>query len=137
MKGLLVACVSLLMLFSVSALAEPLAPHEPWNKSYVKKTGLTEKEIDAKVNKTIPTQEDVGVPVYPGAYYHQSSLGVEQELISVVLSSRDEPEKVRAWYKENYSGDKKITVKSFTLYEWQTQMLDIGDMKTEIWIDLD
>jgi len=137
MKGLLIACVSLLMLFSVSALAEPFAPHEPWNKSFVKKTGLTEKELDAKVNKHIPTKEDVDVPVYPGAYYHASYRGLEQELISVALASRDEPEKVRAWYKENYSGDKKIEIKPFIVYETQAQIADIGDLKTKISITLD
>jgi hypothetical protein len=43
---------------------------------------------------------------------------------------------VRAWYTEKYSGKNKVEIKPFIFYEWMTQMMDIGDMKTEIWISI-
>ncbi|MFQ5639984.1 MAG: hypothetical protein ACE5IR_18545 [bacterium] len=132
--------MTIVLLFGVSggglALAEPIAPPVPFTKAYLAKTGKTQKQLDAARIKRVPAKEVVGVPAYPGSYFYQSNHGFEKELISVVLCSQDEPEKVRAWYKANYSGNKKIEIKPFTVYEWQAQIMDIGDMKSEIWIDI-
>ena len=117
-------------------LAEPVAPPIPWSKAYLNKTGKTAEELNAKVVKRIPAKEDVKAPVYPGAFYYQSNNGIGDKLISVVLVSRDEPGKVRAWYKEHSSSRSNIKVEPFTLYEWMTKMMDIGDMKSEIWISV-
>ena len=123
-------------MFPLFAMAKPIAPPVPYTKDFVKKSGKSEKELIDATIKRMPRKEEVGVPTYPGAYYCQSNESEGGTLMSVVLVARDDPEKVRAWYKEKYSGKSKVEIKPFTFYEWMTQMMDIGDMKSEIWISI-
>ncbi len=109
----------------------------PWSKSYLEKTGKTPEELNARFKGKIPDKDEVGVPVYPGSFYYQANMRENGTFMSIVLVSGDEPEKVSAWYKEHYSGNRKVTIRPFTLYEWMLQMMDLKGMKTEIWIALE
>ena len=131
-----IGIICLMLIFPLSAMAEPIAPPVPYTKDFVKKSGKSEKELTDAVIKRMPSKEEVGVPAYPGAYYYQSNESEGGKLMSVVLIAKDGPEKVRAWYKEKYSGKNKVEIKPFTFYEWMAQMMDMGDMKTEIWISI-
>jgi hypothetical protein len=132
----MIGIICLLLLFPLSAMAKPIAPPVPYTKDFVKKSGKSEKELIDAAIKRMPRKEEVDVPAYPGAYYYQSNESEGGKLMSVVLVARDAPEKVRAWYKEKYSGKNKVEIKPFTFYEWMAQMMDMGDMKTEIWISI-
>jgi len=132
----MIGIICLMLLFPLSVMAKPVALPIPYTKDFVKKSGKSEKELTDAAIKRMPSKEEVGVPAYPGAYYYQSNENEEGKLMSIVLVSRDGPEKVRAWYKEKYSGKNKVEIKPFTIYEWMTQMMDIADMKTEIWISI-
>ncbi|MDX8408182.1 MAG: hypothetical protein R8L58_07345 [Mariprofundaceae bacterium] len=129
----------LMLLTSWNAMAEAIAPSVPYSASYLQKTGKSADELNAKLyaKNPIPTKEEVKVPAYPGSFYYQSNSGMDGELLSVVLVSKDDPDTVRAWYKKNYSGTRKVSVKPFTLYEWMLQLKDLKGMKAEIWIDMD
>ncbi len=115
-------------------MAAPIAPSVPYSASFLQKTGKTAAELNTQ--KIIPDEEEVGVPAYPDSYFYQANTGIEDRLLSVVLVSHDTPEMVSTWYKENYSGSNKIKVIPFTYYEWMGQMMDIADMKSEIWISI-
>jgi len=86
------------MIWTVSAFAEPVAPLLPYNemgKQMLAAQGKTRKDAV----KDVPTKAEVGLPVYPGSYVGTAgkSNGV---LSSVQLVAKDSPEKVIQWYKE-------------------------------------
>jgi len=134
-KVVIMLAVAIVFGMAGIAMAEPIAPGVPWAKSYLEKTGKTAEELNIRMKKTVPDRDEVGVPAYPGSFYYQSNSDSKGRLMSVVLVSTDDPETVRSWYGEHYSGSRKVTVKPFVLYEWMLQMMDLKDMKTEIWID--
>jgi len=133
-KIIVLTCSILFLLVGVALAAEPIAPPVPWNKDFLTANGKTAEEMNANTN--IPDKDEVGVAAYPESCFYQSNTGIGDKILSVVLVSRDDPETVRAWYKKNYTGNAKINVKPFTPYDWQAKMIDIHDMKSEVWISI-
>lgn len=95
--------VILMVVWAVSAAAEPIAPLAPLN-DYGKNAFAAKGKTEADVKKEIPSREAVGLPAPPGSYFGMSGKS-NGELISVQLISKDTPEKVIAWYRKQLGKD--------------------------------
>lgn len=83
------------------AVGNPVAPYPP--DSALTETGKLMKRMKQSGEEMkVPSKEEVGVPIYPGAYLSSTSSG--SGLPMVTLLSADPPEKVTAWYKDNLKG---------------------------------
>ena len=95
--------VALIVVWAVSAIAEPIAPLAPLN-DYGKQAIGSQGKTEADFKKETPSRELVGIPAYPGSHFGMSGKS-NGELSSVQLISKDSPEMVIAWYQENLGKD--------------------------------
>lgn len=93
----------LIVVWTVSALAEPIAPLATLSASG-KQIFEAEGTTEADMKKDVPPKELVGIPAYPGSLFVMAE-GDENELTMVQLISKDNPEKVIAWYKKQLGKD--------------------------------
>lgn len=97
-KGITTLTLVALLSWADFVFAEPVAPFLPYNaqgKQMLDAQGKTESDA----MKDIPTKAEVGFPIYPGSYMGTSAKS-NGELSSIQLVSKDNPEKVIAWYKK-------------------------------------
>ena len=88
----------LITIWTASAIAEPIAPLATLSASG-KLIFAAEGKTEADMKKNIPPKELVSIPAYPGSLFVLAE-GDENELTMVQLISKDNPEKVIAWYKK-------------------------------------
>ena len=95
-----------LLLFGMGsdASAEPVAPLSKYSKEGMKLIAQQNKTLK-DLEKEIPSQAQVGIPVYPGATF-ASTVGSEDGDLppTVNLIANDPPGKVKEWYRQNLSG---------------------------------
>ena len=89
------------VVLSVAATAEPIAPLAPLN-DFGKQAFAAEGKTEADMENDIPPKDLVGIPPYPDSYFG-SSMGDGDELNAVTLISKDSAEKVVAWYQKELS----------------------------------
>lgn len=99
----LTACVSFFFTISSTVYAEPVAPLSKYSKDGLKLIKQQNKSLE-DLKKEIPSQEKVGIPVYPNATYASSMDGGDSLPPSINLISSDPAEKVMKWYRENLEG---------------------------------
>ena len=90
--------VALIVVWAVSAIAEPIAPLATLT-DVGKQVFAAEGKTEADMKKDIPPKELVDIPAYPDSRFVMAE-GDENELTMVQLISKDSPEKVVAWYKK-------------------------------------
>ena len=106
MKGKIFTLTAVLVLgFVFSASAEPAAKLLPYN-SFGKQSLASQGKTEADALKDLPSKEEVGFPVYPGSYYGIAGES-DNVLISIQFVSKDEPEKIIAWYKKQLGSEWK------------------------------
>jgi len=102
-RSILLLITVLMLVWSVSAFAEPYAPLAPRN-AFGKQAMASKGQTMADVQKQLPTKEMVGIPAYPGSYFGSEGKS-NGELSTVQLIAKDSPDKVIAWYKKNLGKD--------------------------------
>lgn len=102
MRKIIILTVIMLMSWTILAVAEPIAPLLPYN-DMGKQMLTAQGKSTADALKDVPTKAAVDLPVYPGSYVGTSgsSNGV---LSSIQFVSKDNPEKIIAWYKKQLGG---------------------------------
>lgn len=94
----IVLTVAALMGWAALAFAEPVAPLLPYNDAGRQMLAAQGKTV-ADALKDVPTGDEVGLPVYPGSYMGTAGKS-DGAVSSVQLVSKDDAEKVIAWYKK-------------------------------------
>ena len=97
-KGITILTVVALLSWAAVAFAEPAAPLLPYNAQGKEMLAAQGKTVSDAL-KDVPTKAEVGLPIYPDSYMGTSAKS-NGELSSVQLASKDDPEKVIAWYKK-------------------------------------
>ena len=97
MKKMIFLLPVLMFVWTASAAAEPTAPLAPLN-AFGKQALMAEGKTEADILKDVPPKDLVGIPAYPGSFFG-GSMGSGEVLNSVILMSKDSPDKVVQWYK--------------------------------------
>ncbi|NNE63908.1 MAG: hypothetical protein HKN34_07495 [Gammaproteobacteria bacterium] len=91
--------VFLVLIWSSSSIADPIAPLAPLN-SMGKQMFAAEGKTVADALKDVPSKEMVGLPAYPDAYF-SGAMGQEDSISYVFLISKASAADVVAWYGKN------------------------------------
>lgn len=118
-----------------AAGAEPVAPLLEMTDQGLKIVKSQGKTL-ADVEKEVPAKANIGIPVYPAAYYathvEGSRNGSRPMLPSVSLVSEDSPETIKTWYRNNLGGWKYD--ETFALFHdgmGQADMESLMSIKTQ------
>jgi len=145
---------TLLLSLPLAAGAEPVGEMLPLNETAEAMMVFSGETVESMA-AAIPSQEAVGLPVYPESFY-ASKFEAEGMLSAVTIASKDPMEEVKAWYEQQdaltwsddygffYVGDEYEMMKSETVFLQDISAdpqesaggmsFDMNGMKTQITI---